>query len=180
MKQRLGIAASLLRAPRLLILDEPTTGLDPAGMRDMRALVQRLAGDGITVLLSSHQLAEVEEVCNRVAIIRTGHILYEGALDGLLRASRPPYRLSTTDPVRTLELASGQGLEASADVDGTVRVVAGEEDALALTVELGRAGIGIREMVLERPSLEQLFFELVEDGSAPPPVAAERELAESV
>lgn len=180
MKQRLGIAASLLRAPRLLILDEPTTGLDPAGMRDMRALVQRLAGEGITVLLSSHQLAEVEEVCNRVAIIRTGHILYEGALDGLLRASRPPYRLSTTDPVRTLELASAQGLEASTDGGGAVRVVAGEEDALALTVELGRAGIGIREMVLERPSLEQLFFELVEDGSASPPVAAERELAESV
>jgi ABC-2 type transport system ATP-binding protein len=180
MKQRLGIAASLLRSPRLLVLDEPTTGLDPAGMRDMRALVQRLASDGITVLLSSHQLAEVEEVCNRVAIIRSGRILYEGALDGLLRASRPPYRLATTDAGRTVELAAGQGLAAEADGNGTVRVVADEEEAAALTVELGRAGVGIREMVLERPSLEQLFFELVEDGSAPAPVAAERELAESL
>src|SRR5207245_5052284 len=72
MKQRLGIAASLLRSPRLLLLDEPTTGLDPAGMRDMRELVRRLSGEGITVLLSSHLLAEVEELCNRVAIIRRG------------------------------------------------------------------------------------------------------------
>ena len=80
MKQRLGIAASLLREPSLLLLDEPTTGLDPAGMRDMRLLVRRLSGEGITVLLSSHLLAEVEELCNRVAIIRRGRIVYEGAL----------------------------------------------------------------------------------------------------
>src|SRR5207249_7099680 len=80
MKQRLGIAASLLRSPRLLLLDEPTTGLDPGGMRDMRRLIRRLADDGITVLLSSHQLAEVEEVCNRVAIIRAGRIAFEGTL----------------------------------------------------------------------------------------------------
>ena len=72
MRQRLGIAASLLRQPQLLLLDEPTTGLDPAGMRDMRDLVRRLAGEGITILLSSHLLQEVEELCNRVAIIRRG------------------------------------------------------------------------------------------------------------
>src|SRR5205085_11768729 len=76
MRQRLGIAASLIRDPKLLLLDEPTTGLDPAGMRDMRELVKRLAGGGITILLSSHILAEVEELCNRVAIIRTGRIIY--------------------------------------------------------------------------------------------------------
>ncbi len=69
MRQRLGIAASLLRKPRLLLLDEPATGLDPAGMRDMRALVRRLAGEGMTVVLSSHLMSEVEELCNRVAII---------------------------------------------------------------------------------------------------------------
>src|SRR3954469_15212197 len=72
MRQRLGLAAALLRRPRLLLLDEPTTGLDPAGMRDMRALVRRLAGDGITVLLSSHLMDEVEALCNRVAILRAG------------------------------------------------------------------------------------------------------------
>jgi ABC-2 type transport system ATP-binding protein len=80
MRQRLGLAAALLRRPRLLVLDEPTTGLDPAGMRDMRALVRRLAADGITVLLSSHLMDEVEALCNRVAILRAGRVRYEGDL----------------------------------------------------------------------------------------------------
>ena len=80
MRQRLGIAAALLRDPKLLLLDEPATGLDPAGMRDMRLLIRRLADEGMTVLLSSHLLAEVEELCNRVAIVRKGKIVYEGAI----------------------------------------------------------------------------------------------------
>ena len=102
MRQRLGIAASLLRRPRLLLLDEPTTGLDPAGMRDMRDLVRRLAGEGITILLSSHLLYEVEELCNRVAIIRKGRIVYQGALRDLLATaassvSSPPHRAGAGD-----------------------------------------------------------------------------------
>src|SRR3954454_141463 len=79
MRQRLGIAAALLRNPRLLLLDDPATGLDPAGMRDMRRLIRRLAAEGMTVLLSSHLLAEVEELCNRVAIVRSGRVAYEGS-----------------------------------------------------------------------------------------------------
>ena len=94
MRQRLGIAASLLRAPRLLLLDEPTTGLDPAGMRDMRELVRRLAGEGLTILLSSHLLYEVEELCNRVAIIRKGSIIYQGKLSDLLATAASGYRPS--------------------------------------------------------------------------------------
>src|SRR6266566_1721557 len=100
MRQRLGIAAALLRAPRLLLLDEPTTGLDPAGMRDMRELVRRLAREGITILLSSHLLHEVEELCNRVAIIRRGSIVYEGRLDELLRSAGGGYRLRASEPER--------------------------------------------------------------------------------
>jgi ABC-2 type transport system ATP-binding protein len=87
MRQRLGVAAALIRSPRLLLLDEPATGLDPAGMRDMRALVARLALSGTTVLLSSHLLTEVEELCNKVAIVRTGQIVFEGALDDLRRTA---------------------------------------------------------------------------------------------
>ena len=83
MRQRLGIAGALLRDPRLLLLDEPTTGLDPAGMRDMRALIRRLADQGITVLLSSHLMGEVEELCDRVAIVGSGRV----ALRGLARRS---------------------------------------------------------------------------------------------
>ena len=83
MRQRLGIAAALLRDPKLLLLDEPATGLDPAGMRDMRLLIRRLADDGMTVLLSSHLLAEVEESASRVAILRSGRIVYEGTIVAL-------------------------------------------------------------------------------------------------
>ena len=110
MRQRLGIAAALLREPRLLLLDEPTTGLDPAGMRDMRDLVRRLAHEGLTVLLSSHLLTEVEELCNRVAIIRKGSIVYEGPL-AELKASAPVsgYRLRTTDPTRARVVCTAQG-----------------------------------------------------------------------
>ncbi len=100
MRQRLGIAAALLRRPRLLILDEPATGLDPAGMRDMRLLIRRLADDGITVLLSSHQLPEVQELCDRVAIVDRGRVVYEGALADLRRQGGAGYRLRTTDDRR--------------------------------------------------------------------------------
>ena len=92
MRQRLGIAGALLRDPRLLLLDEPTTGLDPGGMRDMRRLVRRLAGQGITVLLSSHLMAEVEELCDRVAIVGNGRVLYEGSLPELIATDRRPLR----------------------------------------------------------------------------------------
>ena len=104
MRQRLGIAASLLRSPRLLLLDEPTTGLDPAGMRDMRQLVRQLADEGITILLSSHLLNEVEELCNRVAIIRKGSIIYEGMLGDLLATASTGFRLRATDPERARAL----------------------------------------------------------------------------
>jgi len=108
MRQRLGIAAALLRRPRLLILDEPATGLDPAGMRDMRLLIQRLAADGITVLLSSHQLPEVQELCDRVAIVDSGRVVYEGALSELRRQGGAGYRLRSTDDALALELTRRQ------------------------------------------------------------------------
>src|SRR5437763_9817115 len=108
MRQRLGIAAALLRSPRLLILDEPATGLDPAGMRDMRTLIRRLAGEGMTVLLSSHQLPEVQELCDRVAIVDSGRVVYEGALSELRRQGGAGYRLRSTDDARAMEIAREQ------------------------------------------------------------------------
>ena len=100
MRQRLGIAAALLRRPRLLLLDEPATGLDPGGMRDMRELIRDLAARGITVLLSSHLLVEVEELCNRVAIVRRGGVVYEGALAELRDRAGVSYRLRTDEDER--------------------------------------------------------------------------------
>ena len=166
MRQRLGIASSLLRGPRLLLLDEPTTGLDPAGMRDMRQLVKRLAADGITILLSSHILAEVEELCNRVAIIRRGRIIYEGRLDELLHSAGGGYSLRASDNDRARTLLLARGFEGVALVDGEVRFQ-GEPAAIeAATIALGEAGIGISALVPHTATLEELFFELVEEVPA--------------
>ncbi len=123
MRQRLGLAAALLRDPRLLLLDEPATGLDPGGMRDMRRLIRRLAGEGITVLLSSHLLAEVEELCNRVAIVRSGSIVYEGAIAELKRGAGTSYRLATTDDETAADdLPRPSGLEEVRRAGGTAQL----------------------------------------------------------
>jgi ABC-2 type transport system ATP-binding protein len=168
MRQRLGIASALLRRPRLLILDEPATGLDPAGMRDMRRLILRLAGEGITVLLSSHQLPEVQDLCDRVAIVDSGRVVYEGALSDLRRQGGAGYRLRTTDDARALELMRSRlGVEhALADEHG-VAFQADEHAVAELSVALGRAGVGIIVLTPQLATLEDLFFRLTEqrDGS---------------
>ena len=159
MRQRLGIAASLLRSPRLLLLDEPTTGLDPAGMRDMRQLVRRLADEGITILLSSHLLNEVEELCNRVAIIRKGSIIYEGKLGDLLATASTGYRLRATNPERARALCLAQGgVELLPTTNGDLRLRGEEEAIAALTIALGQAQIGLTALVPETQSLEELFL----------------------
>jgi ABC-2 type transport system ATP-binding protein len=172
MRQRLGIAAALLRRPRLLILDEPATGLDPAGMRDMRALIRRLAGEGITVLLSSHQLPEVQELCDRVAIVESGRVVYEGALSDLRRQGGASYRLRTSDDTRALELARGQ-----AGIEHVVSGIPPSQHGLSfqaderhvgeLSLALGDAGVAILALTPELATLEDLFFRLTEgDGAA--------------
>jgi ABC-2 type transport system ATP-binding protein len=159
MRQRLGIAASLLRQPRLLLLDEPATGLDPAGMRDMRDLIRRLAADGITILLSSHLLYEVEELCNRVAIIRKGSIVYEGMLKDLLATATTVYRLRTRDPERARTLCLNQSGIENVSLDGDELSFAADEDAVAaLSLALGQARVPITKLVAEAASLEELFL----------------------
>ena len=160
MKQRLGVAASLLREPQLLLLDEPTNGLDPGGMRDMRQLVGRLSGEGITVLLSSHLLAEVEELCNRVAIIRSGKVAFEGRLEDLRAGADTRYRLRTTDLERARAVLQPREVRIE---DGALTFTATEEDVARLSRELVSAGLGITALVPERLSLERLFFELTEE-----------------
>jgi ABC-2 type transport system ATP-binding protein len=168
MRQRLGLAVSLLRRPRLLILDEPTNGLDPGGIRDMRDLIKRLAGEGLTIFLSSHLLAEVEELCTRVAVIHSGRIVYEGSLAELHASATPRYRLRTSDQ----QLARGV-LEVSPAVrdlesDGDQLVfVADEAVVLTLSRALVEAGLGIAALAPESASLERLFFELTEGADHP-------------
>jgi ABC-2 type transport system ATP-binding protein len=173
MKQRLGIASALLRAPQLLLLDEPATGLDPAGMRDMRALIRDLAGQGITVLLSSHLLGEVEELCNRVAIVRSGRVAYEGSLAELRRQAGTGYLLRTTDDERARRVGAAQaGIEEIADAPrgGLVFTAASEAAVGELTLALAESGALVLELSPRRATLEDLFFRLTE-GEEPGPEA---------
>lgn len=171
MRQRLGIAGALLRDPKLLLLDEPTTGLDPAGMRDMRLLIHRLAEQGITIVLSSHILTEVEEVCNRVAIVRAGRIVYEGEISELKGAAGTTYRLSTTDDQRALAVCRAQpGIGDVRTQHGRISFTGAETAVAELSQALVEAGALIRAMAPQSATLEDLFFSLTEgqDGDNAP------------
>jgi ABC-2 type transport system ATP-binding protein len=166
MRQRLGIAAALLRQPRLLVLDEPTTGLDPAGMRDMRSLVRRLAGEGITVLLSSHLMGEVEALCNRVAILAGGRVRYEGSIAEALERSDGRHRLEATDPAAALAVCRAADGVHDVYADGPwILFAAGREAVARLTPALAAAGIGIVALV-PAGGLEGLFFDLTDGADA--------------
>ncbi len=171
MRQRLGIASALLRDPRLLLLDEPATGLDPGGMRDMRVLIRDLAARGITVLLSSHLLGEVEELCNRVAIVRSGRIVYEGELAQLRRQAGVTYQLRTTDDQRARLVCLAQaGIEEVGGSDGSgVFFRARTSTAVGeLTLALGESGALVLELSPHQATLEDLFFRLTEGGGPEP------------
>lgn len=161
MRQRLGVAAALMRTPRLLVLDEPANGLDPAGIRDMRALVQRLASSGLTVLLSSHDMGEVEQICDDVTIMRTGSVVYHGSIAALRqRAPEQAHRIRTTDDDRVAKLAE----ELELDVDRSDGLaVRGPQDRIdALVAGIVRDGIPLRGLSQSETPLESLFFMLTE------------------
>ena len=164
MRQRLGIAAALLCAPDLLVLDEPGNGLDPAGIRDMRQLVRSLATDGLTVLLSSHHMAEVEELCDTVTILRTGRVAYAGSLAELrARAPDPAHQLATSDDESAAALAAGRaGVRVSSHPGGGLTVHAATAQLDDYVLALGRNGIAVRALRLAATSLESLFLTLTE------------------
>ncbi|HTM19318.1 MAG TPA: ABC transporter ATP-binding protein, partial [Kofleriaceae bacterium] len=160
MKQRLAIAAALLPGPELVLLDEPTNGLDPMGIRDVRALIRSLAhDDGLTVFLSSHLLAEVEQVCNRAGVIHLGRKIWEGEVAELLGARR---RLEVVaapaDAARAVleELAPGQVTES-----GGGFTVGGALDPADAVDRLVAAGCRVSKIVASTPTLEEVFVELV-------------------
>jgi ABC-2 type transport system ATP-binding protein len=163
MRQRLGIAAALLRSPALLLLDEPTSGLDPAGVREVGALLRRLAADGATVLLSSHLIGEIEDVCDSFTVLRRGRVVWSGSA-ARLREEAPgsAYRLRTSDDARALELAARHPgvdlLHAGEAAELRIAVAAGALDPFVL--ELGRAGIAVRRLELLLSPLESMFYAL--------------------
>jgi ABC-2 type transport system ATP-binding protein len=168
MRQRLGIASCLVRRPRLLLLDEPANGVDPAGLRYMRELLGRLSAEGITILLSSHLLAEVQQVCTRVAMISNGRIVYEGGMDELTRAAGRRYRLEPTDFDRAATVCGSlTGVDDVRAADGALSLRVDDDAGLvALVAGLAEAEVGIRALVPESDSLERVFFELTDEPAA--------------
>jgi ABC-2 type transport system ATP-binding protein len=159
MKQRLGIAAALLASPEIVILDEPTNGLDPEGMREMRAMLRDLADrEGITVLLSSHLLDEVERICDHVAILNHGRLAAEGRVSELLRGER--LWLDATPADRVLARLGDRGAPHG---EGVIAQIA-REDAPALIAALVADGVAIHEARWLRRDLEEIF--LAETGGA--------------
>jgi ABC-2 type transport system ATP-binding protein len=167
MRQRLGLAAALLREPRLLLLDEPTIGLDPPGARDVRELVQELAQRGVTVLLSSHDMSEVAEVCDGVVIVRSGRVVWDGTLDRLRdEATVPEHHLWTSDDARALAVGRSQpGLEIER-YDHRLSVRAGDEPRDALVLALAAAGVAVRRLEPAISPLELLFTRLTGEEAA--------------
>jgi ABC-2 type transport system ATP-binding protein len=170
MKQRLAIAAGLLRPRELIILDEPTNGLDPQGTREVRALIRQIAADGTTVFVSSHLLAEVEQICSHVGVMRTGRLVFQGSLPELRRTGAARVTVQTADPEAAAKLLAGLGLAdaqaAAADGSGSAEAsaVLGEASPEQVCAELVQAGIGVRGFAVTSPSLEDLFVGLTGEG----------------
>ncbi|HUL86321.1 MAG TPA: ABC transporter ATP-binding protein [Actinomycetota bacterium] len=172
MRQRLGIALALLGEPELLVLDEPTNGLDPSGMREMRVLLRHLADDGTTIFVSSHLLAEVEAMCDRVGVMAHGRLVAEGS-PGTLRGGTDRVRVEVDDAAAALRVGGGIAgvrleLVGSAAGPGTVTATfsdgAGPADLNAAFV---RAGIRVHALIPVRESLEDVFLHLVEGADVP-------------
>ena len=159
MKQRLGVAAALLKDPRLLVLDEPTNGLDPAGMADMRAMVRRLGAAGCTVLISSHLLGEVEQICDRVGVIAQGRLVGEGTVADLRGAA------DLRVVAAPLERAAGHardllGADAVSLVDGGLHLAVEAARAGEINSSLVCAGVTVSELRMVERDLEETFFAL--------------------
>ncbi|MGH3980857.1 MAG: ABC transporter ATP-binding protein [Pseudonocardiaceae bacterium] len=159
MKQRLGVAAALLKNPELVILDEPTNGLDPAGMRDMRQLVRQLGTGGRTVLLSSHLLGEVQQICDRVGIISQGQMVAERDVAELRGQQELVIRAAPLDRAREL-LGHQLGEAAVHQLDGTLRAPVDPARVPEINRALVEAGIAVSELRSAERALEDVFFEL--------------------
>jgi ABC-2 type transport system ATP-binding protein len=162
MKQRLGIASALLRQPELLMLDEPTNGVDPAGIHDMRDLIRQIGSSGTTVFLSSHLLSEIQSICDWLVIVERGRLLYEGPTAGLLDSKTESF-LVKTDPLSGLEravaLVQAAGHRVEADGDH-VRLFAPSDYIPELARGLQQEDIVLTEIVPVKESLEDRFLQL--------------------
>jgi len=164
MKQRLGIAAALLKDPELLILDEPANGLDPAGIKEVRDLLRRLGGEGRTVFVSSHQLPEVQMMCDRVAILSRGRSVAAGPVGEVLARGRHEALIVRLGDLHAgLDALREAGIEAALDSDH-LRVSLPTPESARVTEVLARRGLYLSELRPEEISLETVFLELTQDA----------------
>jgi ABC-2 type transport system ATP-binding protein len=164
-RQRLGVAAALIKSPELLILDEPTNGLDPQGMVEMRDLIKSLGQGGRTVLISSHQLHEVEQICDRYGVIHTGKLIAEGAIagtrySGILLRAKPVARAR-----QSLSVLLGRGAVRS--LDGALLISAAPAKAAEINQHLVESGVQVSELRPLERSLEEIFLALTGDRRFP-------------
>jgi ABC-2 type transport system ATP-binding protein len=159
MRQRLGLAAALMVRPRLLVLDEPSNGLDPGGKRHVHRFLERLAADGVSVILSSHRMDDVEALCSEVTILATGRVVFSGPLSKLAAENRElEYRLVTSDPAGARRLAD----EMTTGDSGALIVRARIPELDELVIRLVREGIAVRELAPVVSPLEAAFLALTE------------------
>src|SRR5439155_23513310 len=164
MRQRLGIAAALLKDPEVLILDEPANGLDPAGMKEVRDLLRNLADEGRTVFLSSHLLGEVQQICDRVAILSRGRCIATGPVGEVLAQGRAAGMLVRVDDAPgAMAVLSAAGIESTLQ-DGVVRVSLPAAEGGRITKALADREIYLKELRQDEVSLERVFLELTGDG----------------
>jgi ABC-2 type transport system ATP-binding protein len=164
MKQRLAIAASLLRPRELIVLDEPTNGLDPQGTREVRGLIRRIAASGITVFVSSHLLSEVEQVCSHVGVMRSGRLVFQGPLTELRRTGTARIQVQTTEPAKAAEVLRRLRLTGPLIAPHEVSAQLAGQQPEQICAELVAAGVGVRGLGVVTPSLEELFMALTGEG----------------
>ncbi|MFI0544545.1 ABC transporter ATP-binding protein [Streptomyces sp. WSLK1-3] len=164
MKQRLGLAAALLQPRRLLVLDEPTNGLDPQGMREIRSLVRELASDGTTVFLSSHLLDEIEQVCTHAAVMAQGRLITQGPVTDLAAGARGRLVVTTPDTADAARVLKERGLPDVVVADDQVSCDPPDDELSDINAALVKAGVRVRGFALERASLEDAFVALTGEG----------------
>lgn len=165
MKQRLGIANALLQPRKLLILDEPTNGLDPQGTREVRNLIRALASEGITIFISSHLLAEIEQICTHLAVMSQGKIVAQGSVEELSASQTMKLTLRTPDVERAIEVLRNHGIEAIADgFVVTAQLEAAQVGPEKIVEQLVTAKIAVQSFTVQAPTLEDRFVLLTGEG----------------